>query len=32
MNFSKAEAVLIAVLCVTSVIDNIISVLTYIRG
>jgi hypothetical protein len=32
MNFNKAEAVLIVILCVTSVIDNIVSVLTYIRG
>jgi hypothetical protein len=32
MNFSKSEAILIAVLCITSVVDNIISVLTYIRG
>jgi len=32
MKFTNAESILIIVLCLTSVIDTIFNVLTYIRG
>ena len=32
MKFNNAEALLIVILCITSVIDTVVSILTYIRG